>query len=124
VYTLLYFNGVNELMDRWQKPGDVTDVPRVLYSGTADNASRTSTRFLYDGDYVRLKDLTFGYNFPKNLVSKVGFGGATLYVKGTNLFTWVKDSRLKYDPEVRADGFTRLTTPPVKSVVVGINLKF
>ncbi len=124
VYTLLYFNGVSELMDRWQKPGDVTDVPRVLYSGTADNASRTSTRFLYDGDYVRLKDLTFGYNFPKNLISKVGFGGATLYVKGTNLFTWVKDSRLKYDPEVRADGFTRLTTPPVKSVVVGINLKF
>jgi len=41
-----------------------------------------------------------------------------------NLFTWVKDENLKYDPEVRADGFTRLTTPPVKSVVFGINLKF
>ncbi len=124
VYSLLYYNGVTELMNRWQKPGDITDVPRVLYSGTADNSSRTSTRFLYAGDYMRLKDLSIGYNFSKKLLSNVGFTGATIYVRGTNIFTWVKDKRLKYDPEVRADGFTRLTTPPVKSVVVGVNLKF
>ncbi len=123
VYANLYYNGVSELMNRWQKPGDVTDVPRELYSGTADNASRTSTRFLYDGDYIRLKDLTIGYDFSKKLIHKI-FQTATLYVKATNYFTWVKDKRLKYDPEVRADGFTRLTTPPVKSIVVGINLKF
>ncbi len=123
VYANLYYNGVSELMNRWQKPGDKTDVPRELYSGTADNASRPSTRFLYDGSYVRLKDLTVGYDFAKTLIPNI-FQTATLYVKATNYFTWVKDKRLKYDPEVRADGFTRLTTPPVKSIVVGINLKF
>ncbi len=123
VYANLYYNGVSELMNRWQKPGDITDVPRELYSGTSDNASRPSTRFLYDGSYVRLKDLTVGYDFAKNLIHNF-FQTATLYVKATNYFTWVKDKRLKYDPEVRADGFTRLTTPPVKSIVVGINLKF
>jgi TonB-linked SusC/RagA family outer membrane protein len=124
IYTTLYYNGVESLMDRWQKPGDVTDVPLMLYSSTANNASRTSTRFLHDGDYFRLKDVTVGYNLPSSLMNKIGFSGATIYGKGYNLFTWVKDENLKYDPEVRADGFTRLTTPPVKSVVFGINLKF
>ncbi len=123
LYTLLYFNGVSELMNRWQKPGDVAEVPKVEYN-TSLNSSRGSTRFLYDGSYLRLKDLVFGYNLPKALVSHIGLEGVTVYVRGTNLFTWVKDKRLKYDPEVRADGFTRLTTPPVKSVVFGLNLKF
>jgi hypothetical protein len=50
--------------------------------------------------------------------------GLTLSLRGSNLFTFVKDSRLKYDPEVRADGFTRLTTPPVKSVTFAVNFKF
>jgi hypothetical protein len=45
-------------------------------------------------------------------------------MRGTNIWTWVKDKGLKYDPEVRADGYTRLTTPPVKSIVFGLNLKF
>jgi len=123
LYSILYFNGVSTLMNRWQKPGDVTDVPKMVYS-THTNASRASTRFLYNGDYIRLKGLTVGYNFPKALLSHIGLTTLTVYMKGTNLFTRVKDKRLKYDPEVSADGFTRLNTPPVKSVVFGLNLNF
>ncbi len=123
LYSTLLFNGVTPLMNRWQKPGDITNVPKMKYT-YHDNSSRTSTRFLYDGNYIRLKDVTLGYNFPKALLSHVGLTGLTVYVKGTNLLTWVKDDRLKYDPEVRANGFTRLTTPPVKSVVFGLNLNF
>lgn len=124
VYTLLYYNGVNDLMNRWQKPGDETDVPKVVYSGTASNASRPSTRFLYDGDYIRLKDIVLGYSLPSSIEQRIGFSDVTFFARGTNLWTWVKDKDLKYDPEVRADGYTRLTTPPVKSIVFGINLKF
>lgn len=122
IYTTLYYNGVQTMMDRWQKPGDVTDVPKVIY-GT-NNDSRQSTRFLYDGDYARVKDLVLGYNLPASVYEAIGFDGITISARGTNLFTWVKDDRLQYDPEVRADGFTRLTTPPVKSIIFGINLKF
>jgi TonB-linked SusC/RagA family outer membrane protein len=122
-YSIDYLTGVEELMNRWQKPGDITDVPRMEYSWSS-NASRTSSRFLYDGDYIRMKDLVLGYNLPKSIVSKVKFQGISVYVRGTNLFTWVKDDRLKYDPEVRADGFTRLTNPPVKSITFGLNLNF
>jgi hypothetical protein len=122
--SLLYYNGVQELMDRWQEPGDITDEPKVLYSGTAYYASSTSSRFLFDGDYIRLKDLVIGYNLPASIVNKIKFSSVSIFARGTNLLTWVKDKGLKYDPEVRADGFTRLTTPPVKSIVFGLNLKF
>lgn len=122
IYSFGLFNGVDELMDRWQQPGDITNVPKVVYS-TSD-ASRESTRFLYDGDYVRVKDLVAGFNLPKKLIGKIGCENIALSVRGTNLFTFVKDSGLKFDPEVGADGLTRLTTPPVKSVVFGINLNF
>lgn len=124
VYTTLYYNGVQDMMSRWQKPGDVTDYPRMVYNATGDNASRTSTRFLYDGDYIRLKDITLGYNIPNRFVEKTGLEGIRVSLRGANLLTWVKDEGLKYDPEVRADGFTMLTTPPTKSVSFNVNLKF
>ena len=120
----VFYNGVTALLDRWQKPGDITDVPKMDLTSTGSNSASSSTRFLYDGDYIRIKDIVFGYAFDKALVQKISLDGLTLSVRGTNLFTFVKDSRLKYDPEVRADGFTRLTTPPVKSVTFAINFKF
>jgi len=124
-YTVGTYQGVAELMNRWQKPGDITDVPMQTYNSTAFNSSRPSTRFLYDGDYIRVKDLALGYNLPKSILSKIGYNGtASVYARGNNLFTWVKDSRLQYDPEVRADGFTRLTNPPIKSIIFGLNLNF
>ena len=54
-----------------------------------------------------------------------GGGKANQYfVRGFNLYTWTKDERLQWDPEVDWDGFGSLTTPPVKSVVFGLNLTF
>ena len=118
------YNGTEDLLNRWQNPGDITDTPKAEYTPTGSNASRTSTRFLYDGDYIRLRDLTFGYSIKANILEKVGLDGLSFSVRGTNLVTWVKDSRLKYDPEVQATGFTALTSPPVKSVVFSVNVKF
>ncbi|NRS89479.1 TonB-linked SusC/RagA family outer membrane protein [Flavobacterium sp. 7E] len=118
------YNGVDVLLNRWQNPGDITDVPKMDLTSTSNNAASTSTRFLYDGDYIRIKDLVLGYSFDKELTQRFSLDGLTLSIRGTNLFTFVKDSRLKYDPEVRADGFTRLSTPPVKSVTFAMNFKF
>lgn len=122
IYTLTLFNGVEPMMNRWQQPGDVTGVPKVVYNINDD--SNTSTRFLYDGDYVRVKDLVLGYTIPKDLTSYIGFEDITVSVRGTNLLTWVKDKNLKYDPEVKASGMTQITTPPVKSIVFGVNVNF
>ncbi len=122
IYSFSLFNGVDDLMDRWQQPGDISDVPKVWY-GTRDD-SRESTRFLYDGDYMRIKDLVVGLNLPKKLTGRIGSENIALSVRGTNLFTFVKDKGLKFDPEVGANGLTRMTTPPVKSIVFGVNLNF
>ena len=121
-YSFGFYNGTDDLMNRWQKPGDEAEVPKVWY-GTRDD-SRESTRFLFEGDYVRVKDLVLGYRIPAKITGKIGFDIIDVNVRGTNLFTIVKDDGLKYDPEVGADGLTRFTTPPVKSVVFGINLNF
>lgn len=123
-YTTEYYQGVADLMRRWQNPGDVTDVPIRLHDNTGNNSSRTSSRFLFDGTYARVKDIVLGYHVPKSFASKVKMENIQIYVRGTNLFTWVKDENMKFDPEVRANGFTYFTTPPVKSVSFGLNLKF
>jgi TonB-linked SusC/RagA family outer membrane protein len=124
LYTTDYFNGVADLSTSWFQPGDQTDYPRIYHGYNPNFASHTSSRFLYDGDYVRLKDLVLGYNLPASIVSKIRFSGIQIYVRGTNLYTWIKDDRLQYDPEVRADGFTYLTTPPIKSFIFGVNFNF
>ena len=124
LYTTLYYAGTENLMNRWQEPGDITDVPKMTYSTTGERASSSSTRFLYDGDYIRLKNIAVGYNLPVEILTGTGFDAVRVAVRGTNLLTWVKDDGLKYDPEVRANGYTTLTTPPVKTVSLNLNLKF
>ena len=120
--TFVSFNGTEGLMDRWQKPGDIASTPKMELTSGRSSAS-TSTRFLYDGDYLRMKDLVIGYKFNRNIVEAMKLDGFDLSLRGTNLLTFVKDDNMKYDPEVRADGLTRLVSPPVKSIVFAINIK-
>ncbi|SHL05448.1 SusC/RagA family TonB-linked outer membrane protein [Myroides odoratimimus] len=121
--SLYFYNGTTELMDRWQKPGDITDVPMLTTEGGASYTD-PSTRWLYDGDHIRLKQLTIGYNFNNKVVKRMGVDGVNLSVSARNPFTWVKDSRLKWDPEVDATGYIEMATPPLKSVVFTLNVKF
>jgi TonB-linked SusC/RagA family outer membrane protein len=115
------FAGANVLMNRWQQPGDVTDVPKLTYTL---QPWRTFSRFLRDGDFFRLRNVTLGYNFDPGLVERIGLGSARVFVRGINLYTWAKDDTLEWDPEFQYDGFNELTTPPVKSVVFGLNVTF
>jgi len=119
-----FYQGDQRLMDRWQKPGDVTDVPKMVYSTSSTlGGSGNTSRFLYDGDFLRLRDVTLNYSLPKSLVEKSGLSRVDVFVKGLNLLTWTKDD-LPFDPEVRTSGYFRITTPPLKSISVGANLNF
>lgn len=122
-----YYNGAYNQkateLARWQKPGDITDVPRMDYNGT--NSFRLSDRWIAKGDYMRLRDITVGYTFPKSIVSKLKVSNLKLYVRGTNLATWVKDKRLGYDPEAGGiNGNTNFDQEIPKSVVFGLNVGF
>lgn len=115
------YNGTDIILDRWQQPGDQTNTPKLT---TASNNNHSiSSRFLKDGDFVRLRDVTFGYNFDAKLLQSLAIDGLTLSVRGTNLYTWAKDKSLKFDPEI-SSGYTNFTSPPVKSVIFSVNVKF
>ena len=122
-FTLGSYNGAEELLDRWQQPGDVTDIPKLNWAGN-DEFHNTSSRHLYDGDYIRLKNVSIGYELPAHYASAVGVDGLSLTLRGSNIGTWVKDKGLRLDPEVRANGYTELTTPPVESYSLTVNIKF
>jgi hypothetical protein len=117
------FNKVARVLDRWQKPGDVTDIPKYVYNGNKSFQS-FSTFYLNKGDFIRLRNLQIGYTFPKTILSKINFTNAFFYVRGTNLYTWVKDKNLPFDPEQGVTSQTDLDVFVPKTITVGLNLGF
>lgn len=110
---------------RWQKPGDVTYIPKVVWGNTQSGLStQQSTRFLYDGTYLRLRDVTLSYSLAGNLVDKLGIRELRVYVKGANLLSWIKDDRIDMDPEVGITGQSDLRMPISKQILAGLNLSF
>ena len=96
-----YDNKFTDVLSRWQKPGDITDVPRMSYD-CASGADAISSRFIEDGSYLRIQEITLGYRFPSRLSGKAGLDNARLYVSGRNLATFTKYSG--YNPDVNSAG--------------------
>lgn len=117
------FNKVARIFDRWQKPGDVTDIPRYIYGGNK-NYQSVSTMWYNQGDFIRLRDIQIGYNIPKEVLSKIGFTSANFYVRGTNLWTWVKDKEIPFDPEQGTGSASNLNVFIPRTVTVGLSLGF
>ncbi|WP_020601031.1 SusC/RagA family TonB-linked outer membrane protein [Spirosoma panaciterrae] len=110
---------------RWQKPGDVTDVPRP--DGINVNNYRDGgSRWLEDGSFLRLKSLTVGYTVPKELTRRLGIQNVRLYAVGTNLWLLTKYTGL--DPESssssdqNAQGIDLGTPPQPVGIQGGISL--
>ena len=117
-------NGQNlsvDVYNSWKKPGDVTNIPKFMPTNTALGAS-TSTRFLVDGSYMRLKNLTLGYDVDKALARKIGVSSARIFVGGENILTLAKHKGL--DPEVSITGLTSFDIPNVQTWSLGLNIGF
>ena len=112
-------NKSTEQRRRWQKPGDITDVPRFVY-GTKKGGNYNSSRAIHSTDHIRLKSLILGLNAPKAWLQKLGIGNARIYFSGTNLLTWAAYDQ--YDPEM--SGVVGFYTPPLKTYAFGLELKF
>ncbi len=84
----LYNKSVN-LMDRWQNPGDITDVPKLdqSYSFNA-----YSDQFLYDKSNISLRSVSCKYNIPKHICKRIKLDNASLGMNVTNVYTWFKES--------------------------------
>ena len=117
------FNKVERVLDRWQKPGDVSDIPRYVEGGNKSFQS-ASTFWINKGDYVRLRNIQLGYKLPKELLDKVKLSSAFFYVRGTNLWTWVRDEGLPFDPEQGTTSASNLNVFIPKTISVGLTLAF
>jgi len=108
-----------DVLKRWQKPGDITDIPAI----NEGDYSSTSTAFLRKGDYLRLRNVTIGYDLSTiPAVKKAGFAGLSVYASGDNLATIFGTKGL--DPEMGIDGVTNNNSSALKVISFGINLQF
>ncbi|MDB5208260.1 MAG: putative outer membrane protein involved in nutrient binding [Flavisolibacter sp.] len=119
-------------LTRWQKPGDITSVPRLSMGLGGLERTRNTTEFLHDASYFRLKTISLGYNLPKSLVKYALLSGARLSFSATNIFTI---SSYDGDPEVFRDAgsaqarnlspnVSYLTPPQSRSYTIQLNLNF
>ncbi|WP_460584107.1 SusC/RagA family TonB-linked outer membrane protein [Hymenobacter arcticus] len=129
-----YDNQTRDQLNRWQKPGDITNVPKAIYVG--GNGTGQSSRFVQNGDYGRLRSVLLGYNLPGTLAKRAFLQSARVFVQGYNLLTFTKYTG--WDPEVSADyttgggatssnisqGISFYTAPQARTYTIGLNLGF
>jgi TonB-linked SusC/RagA family outer membrane protein len=121
-------NQSTAVLNHWTPTNTNTNIPRPVRTDPNGN-NRLSTRFIEDGSYVRLKNLTLAYNIPAALAKHAAMKNLRVYVTGQNLITWTKYSG--YDPEVSADPFSSTSLgrdfgvyPQSRTYTVGLNANF
>jgi TonB-linked SusC/RagA family outer membrane protein len=121
------FQDHDDLKYAWKNPGDITFVPRIGAPNT--DFSNDNSRWIDNGNYLRLRNVTLSYDLPVSLVKKVKLRNLRVYVTGSNLINFTKYEGL--DPEVNtfgnndlATGTEFLTAPQPRSFILGINVGF
>ena len=110
-----------DMLDRWTPENRDTDVP-ILTTSSSNSWTSTSTRFLVNNNYLRLKNLQLSYTFPQSMVRRISLGSLQLFVQGDNLLTFNKNQGL--DPEQGINGVTYYRYPAMRSFTGGINVSF
>ncbi|GAB3960770.1 TonB-dependent receptor [Spirosoma harenae] len=126
-------NNSTEILGRWQKEGDVTDVPKLYLSksGIINQTGNAISRFVENGDFVRIQNISLGYTIPKTVLPKGAFAlsNVRIYAQVQNAFTFTKYKGL--DPELSANGDTNSetgidynTNTQLRVMTFGLNIGF
>jgi TonB-linked SusC/RagA family outer membrane protein len=114
-------NNIPEAKNRWTTTNTNTDIPRTVVG------SRITNKYVEDGSYLRIQNITLGYTLPKNLSSSVNLQSVRVYMSAQNWFTFTNYSG--YDPEVSTFGQDNLSMgvdrgsyPAAKTFTFGINI--
>ena len=108
-------------LNYWKKPGDTNVLPKPIYNNSS-NSSRISTRYLEDGSYLRIKDITLAYNLPSKWTKKALMSGVRIYASALNLYTF--HNMNYWDPEHGTTGATIISYPMTRSMIVGVDITF
>jgi TonB-dependent starch-binding outer membrane protein SusC len=109
------------VLERWQKPGDLTRVEKYYTGGGAPSTVRSDYRFT-DASYIRLKNVSLSWEMPGKWMNKIHFKRCKLYVHGQNLWTITNYKGL--DPEVQSGWDGSVPLPPLRVITTGIQLGF
>lgn len=115
------FNQTTAVLSRWTGEGTSNFMPRAVYGDPNQNC-RVSDRFVEDGSYLRVKNITLAYTFPKNLLEKIHLQGLRLSLVCENVATISKYSG--FDPEVSLNGIDSSRYPIPRTYSVGLNINF
>jgi len=119
-----FVNNGKEILGRWQSidaPGDGW-TPRLWYAGATfvNLTGHATSRFIEKGDFLKLQNLSLGYNLPKTLVNKAGVENLRVFVQGQDLLMITKYTGI--DPEMESTGVDLNGTPRQRVITFGINL--
>jgi TonB-linked SusC/RagA family outer membrane protein len=111
-----------DILNRWQKAGDVTDVPR-LSNDLDQNVVSSSSRFVTKANYWILNNVRLGYTLPKSLAGKLFVDGASIFVSGDNL--WLTSERKGFNPATAESGISdTYRYSPLSTLTVGLKVRF
>ena len=108
-----------DAMNRWTTPGQITDVPKMDVTGSAQT-NGTSDRWLVDGSYLNFRSVNLSYTLPKSLLERINVAGATVYLAGENL-GWISARKGMYVSGT-FNGTTSNTYTPARTFTVGLNV--
>lgn len=114
-----------DMLQRWQKPGDVTSIPK-LTSYKKDNftgsRSYISTFYMRSGDFFKLKNITLGYSLPKTALDFFKISSARLFLQADNVCYWSKEKG--FDPEQVSMGMVDTLYPSLSTYSIGVKIDF
>lgn len=113
-----YYNISADQLNRWQKPGDKTDVPRRVNGNPY--ARYASDRYMKSSNYLRLKTLSLSYTLPSRWVRSAKMNNVRVFFSGSNLLTW--SAYKNVDPEQAINGVTSFAFPALKTFTFGFEI--
>ncbi|MFC2767036.1 MAG: SusC/RagA family TonB-linked outer membrane protein, partial [Prevotella sp.] len=109
-------------LNNWKHPGDISQYEVFIEAPEVSMNKVSNTRRVHSTDFIRLKNLTFGFTMPKEWTRPMGISQVRFYVAGNNLLTWARHNY--YDPESLTGGTASWGTPPLKTITFGLNVNF
>ena len=117
----IYPNYHMDILDRWQNPGDITNIPAL--NEDYGDYPKCSDMYLYKNNYLRLKHLNISYSFPKNLIQKMRMSQLQLSFNATNLLTFAKNN--DFDPQtILYHGRIGWNIPLSRTYTFGVTIGF
>gem|GEM_PF-2784595 len=116
-------SGLNQsttILNYWQQPGDITDIPAPFVNGVATQR-QFSSRDLEDASFIRLRDVTLAYNVPSKFIEKTVLKNARIYARGVNLLTFTEFTGL--DPEDN-NNISQFEFPNARQYTFGVDFQF